>query len=282
MKTVFSIGDTAKIHHISKQTLIYYDTIGLLKPYKVDPSNNYRYYSMDEFAVLDVILLLKDLGVPLKQIQDYLKNRTVSSSIDLFEQQRLRINEKIRSLKRTKDKITNKLAVFRDYAQEEFVFDIPFVHHFPLRHVIEMPMDQPGDLLQFNISIKKLMMYLRKQEIDFNYQLGSTTTLQNIKNGLPDINASIFTLVDKPMKDPFYKTIPAGDYVCIYFKGNYEDFSKPYQLLLSYIEEHGYTVKGPAYEFSISDMYTVSNSAEYVTEITLELVKENEDYEKVS
>ena len=59
MQSVFTIGETAKIHHISKQTLIFYDKKGLLKPAYVDKNNGYRYYSLEEFAALDVILFLK-------------------------------------------------------------------------------------------------------------------------------------------------------------------------------------------------------------------------------
>lgn len=43
METYISVGKMAEMHNISRQTLIYYDKIGLFKPYKVD-KNGYRYY----------------------------------------------------------------------------------------------------------------------------------------------------------------------------------------------------------------------------------------------
>ena len=42
MKDMFSIGELASYQNISKQTLIYYDKIGLFKPAYVDPDNKYR------------------------------------------------------------------------------------------------------------------------------------------------------------------------------------------------------------------------------------------------
>lgn len=45
MKNLFSIGEVSKYQNISKQTLIYYDKIGLFRPAYVDPDNGYRYYS---------------------------------------------------------------------------------------------------------------------------------------------------------------------------------------------------------------------------------------------
>ena len=38
MNNLFSIGELAKYQHVSKQTLIFYDKIGLFRPAFVDPS----------------------------------------------------------------------------------------------------------------------------------------------------------------------------------------------------------------------------------------------------
>lgn len=41
-------GEMAKMHDISKQTLIYYDTIGLFKPSEKDNETGYRYYRIEQ------------------------------------------------------------------------------------------------------------------------------------------------------------------------------------------------------------------------------------------
>ena len=41
-----SIGQMARINHISIQTLRLYDKMGLLKPVAVDAGSGYRYYSI--------------------------------------------------------------------------------------------------------------------------------------------------------------------------------------------------------------------------------------------
>ena len=46
-----SIGQFAKLCHIHKKTLFYYDEIGLFKPQKVD-ENGYRYYSIYQFPYI--------------------------------------------------------------------------------------------------------------------------------------------------------------------------------------------------------------------------------------
>ena len=58
MKDMFSIGELARYQNISKQTLIFYDKIGLFRPAYVDPDNKYRYYKasqIDDQYVIDRI-----------------------------------------------------------------------------------------------------------------------------------------------------------------------------------------------------------------------------------
>lgn len=43
---LFSIGEMAKIFHLSVSSLRHYEALGLVTPEYVDPSTNYRYYSV--------------------------------------------------------------------------------------------------------------------------------------------------------------------------------------------------------------------------------------------
>ncbi|MGI6055273.1 MAG: MerR family DNA-binding transcriptional regulator, partial [Clostridium sp.] len=62
MNQFFSIGELSKLQNISRQTLIYYDKIGLFCPSYVDPDNGYRYYSWSQLDSLDTILIMKKIG----------------------------------------------------------------------------------------------------------------------------------------------------------------------------------------------------------------------------
>ncbi len=80
MKNLFSIGELAKYQKISNQTLIYYDKMGIFKPEYIDPNNGYRYYGAKQLDTLDTILVLKEIGLSLKEIQNYLVTRTPKNS----------------------------------------------------------------------------------------------------------------------------------------------------------------------------------------------------------
>ena len=76
---LFSIGEMAKIFHLSVSSLRHYEALGLVTPEYVDPSTNYRYYSVRQFEPLNTIRYLRAMDMPLTEIADFLQNRDVET-----------------------------------------------------------------------------------------------------------------------------------------------------------------------------------------------------------
>jgi DNA-binding transcriptional MerR regulator len=72
------ISEFAKVTGISRKNLIFYDKIGLLSPAMVDEQNNYRYYTYQQIDTVNVITVLREIGMPLKEIKAYLQERSPS------------------------------------------------------------------------------------------------------------------------------------------------------------------------------------------------------------
>ena len=66
------IGDFARLARVSVRALRHYEAKGLLRPSHVDTKSRYRYYDLQQLAILERLLLLKDLGLPLRAIRDLL------------------------------------------------------------------------------------------------------------------------------------------------------------------------------------------------------------------
>ena len=77
---MFRIGEFSQIARVSGRLLRYYDSIGLLRPQRIDPETGYRYYSASQLQQLNRILALKDLGLTLDQIA-----RMLDDKIDVAE-----------------------------------------------------------------------------------------------------------------------------------------------------------------------------------------------------
>ena len=66
---MFAIGEFARHGRVSVRMLRHYDAIGLLRPAHVDPVTGYRSYDAGQFADLNRIVALKDLGFSLEQVR---------------------------------------------------------------------------------------------------------------------------------------------------------------------------------------------------------------------
>ncbi|NKY43301.1 MerR family transcriptional regulator [Nocardia cerradoensis] len=69
---MFTIGDFARHGRVSVRMLRHYDAIGLLRPAHVDASSGYRSYQAAQLSRLNRIVALKDLGFTLQQVQTIL------------------------------------------------------------------------------------------------------------------------------------------------------------------------------------------------------------------
>lgn len=95
------IGEFAKLAGVNKKTLQYYDEIGLLSPVYI-AENGYRYYSVMQLDRLSVIFILKDMGVLLKEIKEYLDSENTELLDSLLQRQEKKIEEVIALLDQRK------------------------------------------------------------------------------------------------------------------------------------------------------------------------------------
>ncbi|WP_235693947.1 MerR family transcriptional regulator [Clostridioides difficile] len=85
-KQYFTTGEFAKLCGISKQTLIFYDKIGIFSPEYKD-KNNYRYYSVYQYDTLDILQSLREIGMSLEEIKEYIQNRTPQLCVKMLKEE---------------------------------------------------------------------------------------------------------------------------------------------------------------------------------------------------
>ena len=71
---VLAIGEFSRMTHLSVRTLRRYHDAGLLEPAAVDDSTGYRYYGADQIPTAQVIHRLRELDVPLTDVQRILRS----------------------------------------------------------------------------------------------------------------------------------------------------------------------------------------------------------------
>ena len=78
---MFQIGKFSRLGQITVDTLRHYDSIGLLKPMKVDSFTGYRFYSASQLKTLQQIQVLKELGFSLVEIARILQNELTDDEL---------------------------------------------------------------------------------------------------------------------------------------------------------------------------------------------------------
>ena len=95
--TTYTTKQVADLAGVTVRTLQYYDKIGLLSPAKRS-DNGYRRYHRDELLKLQQILLYRELGISLKDIND-LVNHPVFNLLKALEQHKFFLQRRAKHLK---------------------------------------------------------------------------------------------------------------------------------------------------------------------------------------
>lgn len=78
-KPMLHTGEFAKLCGVNKRTLHYYDEQGIFSPDHVD-ANGYRCYAVRQLYPFIMIRLLRQMGLDLAEIQDYMSHRSPARS----------------------------------------------------------------------------------------------------------------------------------------------------------------------------------------------------------
>ena len=103
-------GQFAKICGVTKHTLFHYDEIGILKP-EVIKDNGYRYYSLRQFAIFDIISTLKDAGSSLKEIKSYLEHQDTKGFLQILTTKQKQLEKERQKIERMQRLLQSAIEV---------------------------------------------------------------------------------------------------------------------------------------------------------------------------
>lgn len=252
--TLITISDMAKIHGISRQTLIHYDKIDLFKPENTQ-TNGYRYYNLRQVPLLREICFLRNLDFSVEDIKEHLKKRTPEKAAEFFSQQLRRVDDEISGLQKIREDIKSRLNIYTSYDEYHIQKEEPAIRYFVERKVLIAPWES-------DISREKLhysMMRSWRNIIASSYQpaqgWGSIFRRKALLRGDLTEGASTYIMLpyDVPeVNRPDVLVLPAGNYVTMFKYGMPYNFGHLKQLLV-WMEERGYTPCGDAVDACILD-----------------------------
>jgi DNA-binding transcriptional MerR regulator len=216
---------------VSIDTIRYYDKIDLFKPIYVDPHSGYRYYSIIQYEELGTILELRNIGLSVDFIKDYMTNRNAEKSIAILKKQQTKLeaereilNEKVNTLQNRIQQIEifqtqyekNNFLIkkLQNRTFKKFKHPISFYNDILLSHSI----------LTLEKNLSEVIPLLANQRIGHVITLNSKI-IQNPNLNSGDISqywqtVELFMLLEGVNHSVLeFETIESGTYACTTYSG---------------------------------------------------------------
>ena len=253
-------GEFAAFCNTTKDTLFHYDDIGLLKPLRTAP-NGYRYYSLNQIYMFDLITTLKELGLSLEQIKNYMDRRDSDAFVTLLKEQDKRLKAKIDQLTRRRRLLRNTLAQMRESFDVEE--DVITVEEMPDEYfIISDPITNQSEKALFAV-VSRHWDYCTKHNAYDDFVTGEIIAYENIKNG--SFASSWYSShIDKKIKSRYLHIKPAGSYATKYIRCSYYGLKEEYRKFCEEVTAMGYKICGDIYQNDITNYLSERYADDYL------------------
>ena len=263
-KNAFRSNEFAAIFGISKDTLLYYDRIGLFSPAFRAP-NGYRYYTSEQTESLSTILALRSLDVPISRIQEYFARRSPESFISLLDRERIKAENEIAKLRNMIRMIeeTERNAMAALQAEKDTVLymdmdDETIIESRKYRIIYEED--------SWNPIYRDFISGIGS---DMVMSIGCRLSMDDVEKGIYNRISSIYASTDAGNS-----RIDKGFYAVMFAKGPYDKLDDAYGHMMASIRSDGYSITSDAFEdYMISERET-DDPDEYVTRIRIRVSRQ--------
>ncbi len=262
-KFLYSTGAFAKMNGINKRTLHYYDDIGLFSPeYKAD--NGYRYYTCFQTAQLEMILILRSVGLSIDEIRQYTQNPSGESFENMVRERKELLDRSLRQLMEVRQFLQRKVEKLSLGAT---------ARHGSIERIV-LPEQQmllsdsiSGSYDSGDFSIAADFSQRLKALFGLYDNFGSRISVDSIMKKEYSNYDCFFTAGGE--KEGYWDEIrPGGTFLRTYCIGRWETIPEVYQMLCSYARDNQLELYGYAYEEGLNEM-SLKNREDYITMITV-------------
>ena len=278
-QSYFTAGELANIFGISKQTLLYYDRMGLFSPAFIS-ENGYRHYSIHQYMDLEVILRLRALNISIALIKQYLNNRSKEDFVSILESKRQE-SEKIIKENQEILKIVQSFSA-NISVEKEMPFNQPLLTWRKERKLCATPTTDAHN------GKDRVMLFTRHAEQTFednnvlDKNVGWIIDCDTFMKHMPIRNTiAFFSYAPDKYEEACANgqcseiyTLPLGLYVEIYFKGTFYENAVP---VSNEIEEFLHANKlqavGDVFVLPIENHLLHNDPSKYINKVFLQVEK---------
>lgn len=272
MKKLYSIGETAKIMGISVQTLRNYSQFPFLQPAYINEDTGYRYYTFEQFHIIDRIKYLRSFDMSLAEIQEIMMDGKKVDKIVRFLEKREEVMEKqIEEMQMQLEDLRWYVDYFK-YLNQNDVNALPHVAHYPKRYVLYTDCTAEESIEDIEVRLAKLKVTYGNENIQFRRQFGYILDFDALMEKEWKPTAYFIYMSEKAelienkgiLQQENVKEFPEGDYLCFSFrlrhmeelntnliKEYFCNREKPFLVIANEHEDNLFTYKTCPYELQI-------------------------------
>lgn len=262
-------GEFAQFCKTTKDTLFHYDDIGLLKPAKIG-SNGYRYYSINQTMLFDMISIFKEVGMSLEEIKDYIHHRDTQTFLTMLHEKDKMLLTEIKRLKCLRKLLKNTMNITQDSSNVE-ENKIEFIEKEEEYFIVTLVQQNNDDKSIFE-TIYKHCDYCYKHNFCNTFIPGEIIGEQSIINNTFK-PLYCCTKIDKFIKNKHLLVKPAGYYAIKYIRGSYDDLTLAYINFCQELRGMGYKLIGNIYEEDMLNYLSEINFDDYLMKIEIQVEK---------
>lgn len=267
-KGLFTTGEFAKLFGVKKQTLFHYDDIGIFKP-EIIGNNNYRYYSYTQIETFAVLLMFKELHVPLKEIKAHMENRSPEALIEILKAKNAEIDERMKKLEDAKNFVAEKIALTEEGIKApigEIVFE-----EIPDEYMIVTEYNGEGSEADVAKAVSKHFKYCQDLGISSAYSIGGIIPVASITKDSYGYS-KLYTVVDSKVlmsatiHDPYVDY--GGKFIACYDDKGYKNVCSICNKILYYAKKNHLKLDDSFYEDVILDDLSVGGYDNYLIKVS--------------
>lgn len=257
----------ASFFSITKDTLLFYDKIGLFSPAR-RKKNGYRCYSASQLNELDTILTLRDLGISISEIKEAVTKMNTPSFIDLLEKQEESIERKMDEYRFVLDIVRSTRATIKEAAAAEK--ERLFIERQPAIPIVKVPIEDIGEESTSDEAWEKAYSCLMASyDCKAIITIGSILSLAEAESHLGTICREVFATYKKSSEH----VIPKGLYAHMYFQGSLSNLTSFYKKFFASLEEHELVPTGNVYEELTISSVVAREEKDHVTKLLVRVEK---------
>lgn len=269
---MYAISEMASLFNVSRQTLIYYDKIGLFKPAVVN-EKGYRFYSPTQIPLMRLICMLRDLGLELDGVDRLTSTFDIGEMTDHLRSRVQALDEQIAGLKAERASVQERLSFYDEAVYWREREGKPELKQFERRYVVFE--EFPGDIERGRSMLHPTLMraILRMRTLTGTRPMrgwGAMLRREALHSDDPIAGAGSFAVLPRGAEellpsDPAelaeigIEVLPEGTYLCM------SRWGMPYEpegirAIVACMDEHALQPIGNAFDFCYLDTTSYDES----------------------